>query len=68
VGRAKRTALPALFDGDHVTCPRCRARMHLLDVTVLPEMPLFEDQTVPVYKCACGWVFAPRQTPVTRRA
>lgn len=30
----------------------------------LPEMMVYEHETVPVYQCHCRWVFALRSDPV----
>lgn len=56
---SKKQPLPPLFDGQHILCPRCRKKSPLLDVEVLPEMPVYAQETVPVLRCPfCRFIFA----------
>jgi hypothetical protein len=35
--------------------------MGVLDIEVLPEMPVYQEETVPVLRCpSCRWLFALR--------
>jgi len=41
-----------------IRCPRCRRQRDILELTVYEEKPFYSDETVPVYRDLCGWVFA----------
>lgn len=62
----RRQKLPSIFDGQRVTCPRCRKQAPFLDFDTLPEMPVYQHETVPILRCtgrperSCGFLFAPR--------
>jgi len=62
--RGKKQPLPPLFDGQHITCPRCRTERPLLDYTAKPEMPAYTHETVPILVCPCTWEFALAPTPL----
>ena len=61
--RGRKQPLEPLFDGQHLTCPRCRTKRIILDYTVKPEMPAYQHETVPILICPCSWEFALRPTP-----
>lgn len=61
--RGRKQPLPPLFDGQHIICPRCRKSANILDFTILPEMPVYQEETVPVIRCSCSYLFALRPTP-----
>lgn len=62
--------MPPIFDGQHITCPHCRKQTSILDIETLPEKPVYQHETVPVYRCrqeqdgrVCNYVFALRPSP-----
>lgn len=48
-----------LINGRLLKCPRCRKDFDILQFNRLMEIPQFQEQTNPVYKCpGCRWIFS----------
>ena len=50
---------PDLINGRLLKCPRCKKDFDVLQYNRLIEIPEFQSQTNPVYKCpGCRWIFS----------
>lgn len=65
---SRKQPLKPLFDGHKARCPRCREEMDLLELEILPEIPVYTGETVPVLRCPyCRWLFSLRGGDELRR-